>query len=77
MKYLCICFYFQRCFDWEATAGILNGVYLTIDRHPYIAYFPNLKVKKNKDLYKNKILFYIIFLQLNKIFLCILIFIFK
>ncbi|CAF0992403.1 unnamed protein product [Rotaria sordida] len=33
----------KRCFDWEATAGILNGIYLTIDRHPYIAYFPNLK----------------------------------
>ncbi|CAF0814942.1 unnamed protein product [Rotaria sordida] len=33
----------KHCFDWEATAGILNGIYLTIDRHPYIAYFPNLK----------------------------------
>ena len=36
--------YLQRCFDWGATTGILNGIYLTIDRHPYIAYFPNLKV---------------------------------
>ncbi|CAF0812442.1 unnamed protein product, partial [Didymodactylos carnosus] len=34
----------KRCFDWEATAGILNGIYLTLDRHPYIAHFPYLKM---------------------------------
>ncbi|CAF3808214.1 unnamed protein product [Rotaria magnacalcarata] len=34
----------KRLFDWEATAGILNGIYLTVDRHPYIAYFPNFKI---------------------------------
>ncbi|CAF0857757.1 unnamed protein product [Adineta steineri] len=33
----------KRCFDWEATVEILNGIYLTIDRHPSVAYFPNLK----------------------------------
>ncbi|CAF1372114.1 unnamed protein product [Adineta ricciae] len=33
----------KRCFNWEATIGILNGIYLTIDRYPAIAYFPNLK----------------------------------
>ncbi|UJR20708.1 hypothetical protein I4U23_023829 [Adineta vaga] len=33
----------KRCFDWEATVGILNGIFLTIDRHPAIVYFPNLK----------------------------------
>ncbi|CAF4414152.1 unnamed protein product [Rotaria socialis] len=34
----------KHSFDWEATAGILNGIYLTVDRHPYIAYFPNFKI---------------------------------
>lgn len=41
----------KRCFNWEAVAGILRGIYSTVERHPYIAHFPSFKVKnQNKQL---------------------------